>query len=141
MSFWNTAMQFFWRDESLPVLVMTLGLAFLLFHFLKEERKSVLNTLYFFFASLVLQFASSLFHALQFASIANALHEAGVICAGIAVIRLWGLLVFRIVLPLMRIMPPRIAEDIFVIIGYAAWGWCGCATPGWTWAALSPPRR
>ena len=122
MSFWNTAMQFFWREESLPVLVMTLCVAFLLFHFLKEERKSVLNTLAFFFACLALQFVSGLIQALQFPSAAAIFHEAGLIGAGIAVIRLWGLLVFRIVLPRMRIMPPRIAEDIFVIIGYIAWG-------------------
>ena len=122
MSFWNTTMQFFWREESLPVLAMTLGLAFLLFHFLKEERKSVLNTLTFFFACLLLQFVSGLIHALQFPSAAAVFHEAGLIGAGIAVIRLWGLVVFRIVLPRMRITPPRIAEDIFVIIGYIAWG-------------------
>src|SRR3990167_7829026 len=122
MSFWNTAMQFFWREESFPVLAMTLCLAFLLFHFLKEEHKSVLNTLTFFFAWLALQFISGLIHALQFASAAAVFHEAGLIGAGIAVIRLWGLVVFRIVLPRMRIMPPRIAEDIFVIIGYLAWG-------------------
>jgi len=122
MSFWNTAMQFFWREESLPVLTMTLALAFLLFHFLKEERKSVLNTLTFFFACLVLQFISGLIQALQFPSAAAVFHEAGLIGGGIAVIRLWGLVVFRIVLPRMHIMPPRIAEDIFVIIGYIAWG-------------------
>lgn len=122
MPFWNTAMQMFWREESFPVLVMALGIAFLLFHFLKEERKSVLNTLTFFFACMVLQFISGLMHALQFISAAAILHEAGLIGAGIAVIRLWGLLVFRIVLPRMRIAPPRIAEDIFVIIGYIAWG-------------------
>lgn len=122
MPFWNTAMQFFWREELLPVLAMTLGLVFLLFHFLKEERKSVLNTLAFFFACLGLQFVSGLIHALQFASAAAVLHEAGLIGAGIAAIRLSGLVVFRIILPRMRIMPPRIAEDIFVIIGYIAWG-------------------
>lgn len=122
MSFWNTAMQFFWRDESLPVLVMTLCVAFLLFHFLKDARKSVLNTLAFFLACLFVQFVSSLLHALQFATLATVLHEVGLIGTGIAVIRLWGLLVFRILLPLMRIKPPRIAEDIFVIIGYVAWG-------------------
>ncbi|MFZ2525895.1 MAG: mechanosensitive ion channel domain-containing protein, partial [Candidatus Ferrigenium altingense] len=115
-------MQFFWREESLPVLVMTLCVAFLLFHFLKEERKSVLNTLTFFFACLALQFVSSLIHALQFVSAAAVFHEAGLIGGGIAVIRLWGLLVFRIILPQIRITPPRIAEDIFVIIGYLAWG-------------------
>ena len=122
MSFWNTAMQIFWREESLPVLLMALGIAFLLFHFLKEERKSVLNTLIFFFVCLVLQFISGLLHALQFISAAAILHEAGLIGAGIAVIRLFGLLVFRIILPRMRITPPRIAEDIFVIIAYVAWG-------------------
>ncbi|MDD5385036.1 MAG: mechanosensitive ion channel family protein [Gallionella sp.] len=122
MSFWNTAMQFFWREESLPVLVITLCVAFLLFHFLKEEIKSVLNTLAFFFACLALQFVSGLIHGLQFISAAAALHEAGLIGAGIALIRLGGLLVFRILLPLMRVTPPRIAEDIFVIIGYIAWG-------------------
>ena len=122
MSFWNTAMQFFWRAESLPVLVMTLCVAFLLFHFLREERKGVLNTLTFFFACLALQFVSGLLQALQFPSAATIFHEAGLIGAGIAVIRMWGLLVFRIILPRMRVMPPRIAEDIFVIIGYVAWG-------------------
>src|SRR5574340_1519808 len=122
MSFWSTAMQFFWREESLLVLVITLCLAFLLFHFLKEERKSVLNTLTFFFACLALQFVSGLIHSLQFVSAAAVFREAGLIGAVIAAIRLWGLLVFRIILPSMRIMPPRIAEDIFVIIGYIAWG-------------------
>lgn len=122
MSFWNTTIQYFWREESLPVLAMTLALGVVLLHFLKEERKGILNTLAFFFASLVLQFVSGLVHTLQFGTAASALHEAGLIGAGIAVIRLWGLVVFRIVLPRMRITPPRIAEDIFVIIGYIAWG-------------------
>jgi small-conductance mechanosensitive channel/CRP-like cAMP-binding protein len=122
MSFWNTAMQFFWRDESLPVLAMTLCVAFLLFQLLKDARKSVLNTLAFFLACLFIQFVGGLLYALQFSAIATVLHEAGLIGTGIAVIRLWGLLVFRILLPLARVTPPRIAEDIFVIVGYVAWG-------------------
>ena len=122
MSFWDSVIQFFWSDESLPVLVMMVSLAFLLFHFLKEERKSILNTLTFFLACLFLQFASGMMHALQFISVATAFHEAAVIGSGIAVIRLWGLLSFRIVLPRMHIKPPRIAEDIFVIVGYVVWG-------------------
>lgn len=122
MPVWNATIEYFWREESLPVLVMTLCVAFLLFQFLKAERKSVLNTLYFFFACLLLQFASGLVHALRFPSVASALYEAGLIGAGIALIRLCGLLAFRIILPLVRVKPPRIAEDIFVIIGYIAWG-------------------
>jgi CRP-like cAMP-binding protein/small-conductance mechanosensitive channel len=49
------------------------------------------------------------------------MHEVFVIGAGIAIIRLWGLLVFRIVLPRVIFTPPRITEDIFVIIAYVAW--------------------
>jgi small-conductance mechanosensitive channel/CRP-like cAMP-binding protein len=59
---------------------------------------------------------------MQFTYAALVFHEAAVIGAGIAVIRLWGLLLFRIVLPLARLNPPRITEDIFVIIAYIAWG-------------------
>ncbi len=122
VAFWDTAFQYFWREESLLVLVMMLGLAFLLLHFHKAERNSIINTLGFFLACLLGQFLSGLIHAMQFEMAANVLHEAFVIGGGIALIRLWGLLVFRIVLPLLRMTPPRITEDIFVIIAYIAWG-------------------
>ena len=59
---------------------------------------------------------------MQFDMAADVLHEIFVIGGGIALIRLWGLLVFRIVLPFARLAPPRITEDIFVIIAYIAWG-------------------
>lgn len=122
MEFWQAVMQHFWHEESLPVLVLALCLAFLLFNFLKEDRKSVLNTLTFFITCLCLAFLSGLLYAMQFTQGADVFREVAVIGMGIAVIRLWGLLTFRIVLPKLRISPPRIAEDIFVIIAYLAWG-------------------
>lgn len=122
MEFWQTVMQYFWREESLPVLVLALCLAFLLFNFLKEDRKSVLNTLTFFISCLGLSFFSGVLFAMQFTRGAEVFRETAIIGMGIAVIRLWGLLTFRIVLPKLRITPPRIAEDIFVIMAYLAWG-------------------
>ena len=122
MAFWDTALHFFWRDESLMVLLMALILAFVLFHFHREERRSIINTLGFFLACLLGQFISSLIHAMQFDMAASVLHETFIIGGGIALIRLWGLLVFRTILPLLRMTPPRITEDIFVIIAYIAWG-------------------
>lgn len=122
MSFWDITIHFFWREESLLVMVMALALALLLLHFHKEERRSITNTLGFFFACLLGQFLSSLIHAMQFDMAANVLHEAFVIGGGIALIRLWGLLVFRIILPFAHMTPPRITEDIFVIIAYIGWG-------------------
>lgn len=122
VAFWDTVLHFFWREESLSVFLMTLGLAFMLLRFHREERRSIINTLGFFLACLLGQFVSGLIHAMQFEMAANVLHEAFIIGGGIALIRLWGLLVFRIILPRMRLNPPRITEDIFVIMAYIAWG-------------------
>ena len=122
MQFWNTALGFFWRDESLPVLVMVLSLAVLLLHFLREGRRSVGNTLRFFCVCFVGKFISGLFFAMQSARAAEILHELFEIGAGIAVIRLCGLLLFRIVLPWAKLTLPRITEDIIVIIAYLVWG-------------------
>ena len=52
VAFWDSAIKYFWREESTLVLVMILSLAFLLFHFHREERHSILNPLGFFFARL-----------------------------------------------------------------------------------------
>ena len=122
MSFWDSTIKYFWREESFPVLVMVLGIAFLLLHFRKEDHKSIINTLIFYSVCLAGQFISGLVHALEFTKAAAILYEAFIIGGGIAVIRLWGSLLFRILLPLARLTPPRIAEDIFVIIGYIALG-------------------
>jgi CRP-like cAMP-binding protein/small-conductance mechanosensitive channel len=122
MSFFDTVVAYFWGEESFPVLIMMLCIAVLLFHFRREERKSVLNTLGFFFACQVGLLFSGILFALEFSRAAAAFHEAFIIGAGIATIRLWGLLIFRIFIPLFHLSPPRITEDIFVIIAYVAWG-------------------
>ena len=79
MPYWDSVIHYFWREESLMVLVMALGLAFVLIHYHKEERRSIVNTLGFFFACLLGQFLSGLIHALQFELAASVLHEAFII--------------------------------------------------------------
>jgi CRP-like cAMP-binding protein/small-conductance mechanosensitive channel len=121
MSFWDNMIGFFWTEETFPLLAMVLCIAVLLFHFRREERASIVNTVAFFLVCLFGQFISGVLYALEFARAAAVSHEVFVIGAGVAVIRLWGQLVFRIVLPSVRLTPPRITEDIFVIIAYVAW--------------------
>ena len=121
MDFWQTAVHYFWREESFPVLMLGLGLSLLLFAFLKSDRKSVFNTLIFFLSCKALAFLSGLLYAMQIGS-AAVIYETAVIGMGIALIRMCGLLGFRIVLPLTRLQLPSITEDIFVIIAYLAWG-------------------
>lgn len=121
MSFWDNMISYSWGEEHLPLLIMVVCIAVLLLHFRREERASLVNTLAFFLACLFGQFVSGLLHALEFVRAAAVTHEVFVIGTGIAVIRLWGQLVFRILLPAIRLQPPRITEDIFVIIAYIAW--------------------
>ena len=121
MSFWENMMGFFWSDISIPLMVMVSCLAALLAKFRREDRPSLVNTVSFFVICLFGQFVSAVLHALEHLRAADVTHEVFVIGAGIAVIRLWGLLVFRIVLPAVKLNLPRITEDIFVIIAYVAW--------------------
>ncbi|HEX5338849.1 MAG TPA: mechanosensitive ion channel protein MscS, partial [Gallionella sp.] len=76
MSFWDATVEFSWRAESLPVLVIALCIGFLSFHYLRDERKSIVNTLSLFFACLIGQFIAGLLHAMQFDTVAAVLHEA-----------------------------------------------------------------
>jgi small-conductance mechanosensitive channel/CRP-like cAMP-binding protein len=121
MNFWDHMTGYFWDEESLILLVMVLCIAVLLLHFRREERAAILNTVSFYLVCLCGQFVSGLLHALEFIRSAEVSHEIFVIGSGIALIRLWGLLVFRIVMPAVKLRPPRITEDIFVIIAYVAW--------------------
>ncbi len=125
LAFWNSLFGFFWREESTLVLVMVLVLSALLFHFHRngrEERKTIVNTLIVFFVCLLGQFFSGLLHAAEFTQAAAVLREAFVVGGGIAIIRMWGLLIFRSILPALKLSPPRITEDITVIVVYVAWG-------------------
>ncbi len=122
MAFFDTVIAYFWGEESFPVLIMVLCIAVLLLYFRKEERSSVLNTLGFFATCQAGLLFSGILYGLDFSRAAAAFREAFMIGAGIATIRLWGLLIFRIGVPLFRLSPPRITEDLFVILAYIAWG-------------------
>lgn len=121
MSYWRNAADYFWGPESWLLLGMVLLIFGLLHVFLREDRASLFNTVGFYLVCLFGQLISGLLHAAELLRAADIMHEVFVIGAGIAVIRLWGLLIFRKVLPALKLTPPRITEDIFVIIAYIAW--------------------
>jgi len=121
MSFINNVIGYFWGDESFPVLILMVCIAVLLFHFRREERASLINTLSFFFVCQAGLILSGILNVLEFSRAAPVLREAFIVGCGIAFIRLWGGMIFRIILPVFKLTPPRITEDIIVIIAYVAW--------------------
>jgi len=117
-----TAFAYFWRPELPYVIVIAAALAAAGWVFLAAERRAVKNTLGFFALCLAGQFGAALIEALGFAGGAAFTHEMFLVGSGLALIRLAGLLIFRALLPGLGLRPPRILEDILVILAYVAWG-------------------
>ncbi len=103
----------------LPVMVL---MALVLLRAVPEARHSLINTLLLFSASLAGLLFSALLFAGGFNAAASSLRELFLLVEGMAVIRLAGLLLFRWLLPLLRLAPPRILEDMAVIAAYVVWG-------------------
>ncbi|HXZ95866.1 MAG TPA: mechanosensitive ion channel family protein [Burkholderiales bacterium] len=110
------------HQEALYLLVPMLVMTVLLLRFRPEDRRDVVGTLRFFVVSLAGMLLAGILKIVVPGVITAVLYEAMLIATGIAVIKLTGLFVFRIVLPLVRLHTARIVEDIIIIIGYVAWG-------------------
>ena len=119
---WHQSLAGFWHPEMPYLLVMAAVLGVLLFRFRPEYRTPLYHTLGFYAASLLALWISALAVALDLATAAAVLREAAIIAGGMAIIRLWGLFIFRVALRWLRIEPPRIVEDMLVMLGYIAWG-------------------
>lgn len=115
-----SAWGYFWREESPYVVGAALALAGLLWHFRPADRRSVGYTLGLFAVCLAGQFGAGLLDVRGLGAGASAAHELFVIGSGMALIRLAGLLLFRVLLPAAGLRPPRIVEDIVVILAYVA---------------------
>lgn len=116
----QTAWSFFWRDEVPYVLVAAALLTLALWRAPATSRRTVVYTLGFFLLCLGGQFGAGLLHARGLATGAAAAHELFVIGSGLALIRFTGLLFFRVLLPGVGLRPPRIVEELLVILVYLA---------------------
>jgi small-conductance mechanosensitive channel/CRP-like cAMP-binding protein len=119
---WSRFLAGIWYPEMPYLLALVAVLAVLLFSFRREDRSVLFHTLGFYGISLCVLLVSAVVAAFDMPAAAAVLREVAIVAHGIAVIRLAGLFVFRLVLRAARLEPPHILEDIFVILGYMAWG-------------------
>lgn len=110
-----------WRDETPYVFGFAVFMGAVLYRFLANGRVTLKHTLLFFVFWLLLDVVAAIFAARYEVTIAAALHQAALLGLGLVLIRLSGLVVFRVVLPALRVQAPRILEDIVVIGGYVLW--------------------
>lgn len=96
--------------------------ALILLRKVPSARGSLWNMLVLFATSVGALVLSALLHALGFKGGASSLRELAVLVEGLVAIRLAGLLLFRWLLPMLRLAPPSILEDMAVIAAYVMWG-------------------
>ncbi|MBL8379689.1 MAG: mechanosensitive ion channel [Burkholderiales bacterium] len=118
---WAAALAFGWQRESSWVVAATLVCAALLWRRGGDTRKAAANTALVFIAATLAQLSAGAMHAASMSNGATALLNIALLIAGIAAIRLAGMLVFRQALPACGMNVPRIAEDLTTFVLYAVW--------------------
>lgn len=84
------------------------------------DREGLAGSLALYAASLVGLFASATLTAL-YLDAAGPVREFSMLMLGLALVRMAGLFLFRVALPALRLVPPRILEDLVVFGGYVFW--------------------
>lgn len=115
------AWELFWRVELPWLLLMAMLTAVVLGLTAPREHKSLLHTLLFLLAGLLAEFGGAVLETAGTEVAGPLLRSAAILATGLAMIRLGGLLLFRGLLPALRLRPPRIAEEVIVLMLYAAW--------------------
>jgi small-conductance mechanosensitive channel len=87
-----------------------------------NERRSFLNTLWLFFLGIAGQAAALALFAFDLPRASGTVHTVFRILTAVAMIRLFGFTVFRLLLPLAGKNPTRIVEDVAMVIGYVGYG-------------------
>ncbi|GGY13144.1 mechanosensitive ion channel family protein [Paludibacterium paludis] len=114
---------FGWFQAHLPWLLVTILLLLLVYLRRPDHRESIHSSI-ILAGLLLLAGMVQLFYPdiLPLADSAAFLSGAVDIGIGLLFIRVWGLIVFKLLLPLARIKPPAIVADIAVSIAYLVWG-------------------
>ncbi len=103
------------------LLIISIVLTISLWLKCPHDRKTVITSLILYFVAFGSLMLSGLLITLHFVSIGNGLHEASILFCGFAVIRILGLYLFHLILPLCRVNLLSIIGDLSVFGAYAAW--------------------
>lgn len=113
--------QYAWTPETPALLLLAAVLAVALARYSPADRRSVVNTLYLLALGLAGRMLAALLAWGGMVKGAEVTHEIFLILQGIALIRLAGLNVLHLALPLVRLHPPQIIEDLLMTAAYLGW--------------------
>lgn len=120
--FWQHLSSFMLKYQQFGIfLALASSLGVIVYYACPPDRKPVINALWLSTATGVGLLLSGVFSALGIKYLAQGLVEVSTFAGGVMIIRLFGLCLFRLLLPLCRITPLRILEDLAELAGYGAW--------------------
>lgn len=110
------------RTEMSAVMAVALLLGLVLLALRPRDRASTRNALVLLVICAVAQVADSLIDSAGRRTVASIVADVASVTVGAVLIRLTGILLFRVLLPAARILPARIVEDLVTAVVTVAWG-------------------
>ncbi len=118
----SAAFAFVWHTDYISAIALIALLLLVLMHSRAEGIAIAKSALIFFVIIILLVLTSGVCHFFALPMPAQVLNEMAVVLMGILTLRIFGLTLFRVVLPSFGLTPPRILEDIILVLAYVAWG-------------------
>jgi small-conductance mechanosensitive channel len=112
----------FWDSGALYLTVAALLLTWALLRITPAERGVYLNTLWLFLLGIVGEAAAAVLSTFDMPQAAATVHTVFRIVSVVALIRIGGFAAFRLLLPFLGRSPPRIVEDVAIVIVYVVYG-------------------
>ena len=113
--FWDVLQQIFWHPATAYRIGGMLLLTGLLMYFRSDQRSTYRATVFIFLFGICGQIVSAILHYMGFLKPSEVLYEISTICMVMAAIRQGGFVVFRLLLPIMRLRSPQILEDLAIL--------------------------
>ena len=118
----SLALHSVWHTDYLYAIGLIATTLTLLFKHSNDRATILKNAFTFLGMAFFSALASFICYLLSLTLAARILNEIAVILIGLLALRAVGLCIFRIFLPHLSIQPPRILEDIMLVLAYIAWG-------------------
>lgn len=112
---------YFWHPRLPLLLVLMIAMAVTLARLKRIDGRTLYISMGIYFFSLLGLLASGLIREIGQENLAGLVRSSAFLLEGLAVIRLAGPFIFRILLPLVRFTPASILEDLAVIFAYVLW--------------------
>src|SRR5690625_95380 len=105
-----------------PAYFLFIVLALLLLGLLRKHSPGMMRfALLMLVSFLVLVFIEAFFLTLGNRNASRIMHYSALLALGILIVRQIGLCFFRLLLPRLKISPPRILEELLILLGYVGW--------------------